>query len=45
MDSIERADESNLSPSMAGFSLSAEGRPNMIFGVRDGKLTIQGINY
>lgn len=33
-----------LSPSRAGFVL-ADGRPNIVFGVRDGKLGIQGINY
>lgn len=45
IDSIENADESTLSPSMAGFALSANGRPNMVFGVVDGKLAIQGMNY
>lgn len=45
MDSIANADESSLSPSMAGFALSAEGRPNIIFSVVDGKLAIQGMNY
>ena len=45
MDSIANADENSLSPSMAGFALSAEGRPNMVFGVVDGKLAIQGMNY
>lgn len=45
MNSIENADESNLSPSKAGFALSAEGRPNMVFGVVDGKLAIQGMNW
>lgn len=45
MSSIENADESTLSPSMAGFALSANGKPNMVFGVVDGKLGIRGINY
>lgn len=43
--SIENADESTLSPSRAGFALSANGKPNMVFGVVDGKLAIQGMNY
>lgn len=46
LDSIAAADESSLSPSMAGFALSKEkGAPNVVFGVRDGKLAINGINY
>lgn len=45
MTSIENAEESGLSPSMAGFVLSAEGRPNIVFGVVDGKLAIRGMNY
>lgn len=45
MDSIAGAETDELSPSMAGFSLSASGRPNMIFGVVDGKLAISGMNY
>lgn len=44
-DSIAGADISNLTPSMAGFSVSKDGRPNIIFGVREGKLAISGINY
>ncbi len=44
-ESIKNADENSLSPSMAGFALSTNGRPNMIFGVVDGRLAIQGINY
>lgn len=45
-DSIEGADESGLSPSMAGFSLySEDGAPSITFGVQDGKLGIKGINY
>lgn len=43
--SIEAADETTLAPSMAGFSLTENGRPNIIFGITDGKLTIKGINY
>lgn len=46
LDSIAAADESSLSASMAGFALSKEnGAPNVVFGVRDGKLVINGINY
>lgn len=45
MDSIAGADESSLSPSMAGFSLTKNGKPNIIFGVTDGKLTVKGMNY
>lgn len=43
--SVEAADETALSPSMAGFSLAdGSGAANIIFGVRDGKLAISGIN-
>lgn len=46
IDSVAAADENSLSPSMAGFVLSNDsGRPNIVFGVRDGKLAISGINY
>lgn len=45
MDSIKNADENSLSPSMAGFALYSNNGPNMVFGVVDGKLAIQGINY
>lgn len=44
-ESIEGADTSNLQPSMAGFSISKDGGPNIIFGVVNGKLAISGINY
>lgn len=45
-DSVAAADDSALSPSMAGFVLAGEsGRPNIIFGVVDGKLMVKGINY
>lgn len=43
--SIEGADVSKLSPSMAGFSISKEGKENIIFGVVEGRLAISGINY
>ena len=45
MDSIESADENSLSPSMAGFSLHADNGPNIVFGVVNGELAIQGMNY
>ena len=46
MDAVAAADDSSLQPSMAGFVLSNEsGRPNIIFGVADGKLAVTGINY
>lgn len=45
VDSIAGADLSTLTASRAGFSLSKDGRPNIIFGVRDGRLAISGINY
>ena len=45
MTSIENADETTLSPSMAGFALYAENGSNIIFGVVDGKLAIRGMNY
>lgn len=44
-ESVEGADTSNLQPSMAGFSISKDGGPNIIFGVVNGKLAISGINY
>lgn len=46
MTSIAQADETNLSPSRAGFILTEEsGAENIVFGLRDGKLAISGINY
>ena len=45
-DSIANAGLSDLSPSMAGFTLYSTGdAPNMIFSVQDGKLGISGMNY
>ncbi len=45
-DSIANADLSDLSPSMAGFTLYSTGdAPNMIFSVQDGRLGISGMNY
>ena len=44
-DSIAGADETDLSPSMAGFVLQSGDGPNIIFGVVNGKLGIVGVNY
>ncbi len=44
--SITNADISNLTPSMAGFFVSAtDAPPSITFGVVDGSLKIKGINY
>lgn len=45
VSAIEGADPSKLSPSMAGFTISKDGTPNIIFGVVEGNLAISGINY
>ena len=45
LSEIAGADTEGLEASMAGFSLSASGRPNVIFGVADGRLAIVGMNY
>ena len=45
LSGIAGADTEGLEASMAGFSLSASGRPNVIFGVVDGRLAIVGMNY
>ena len=45
LSEIAGADPEGLEASMAGFSLSASGRPNVIFGVADGRLAIVGMNY
>lgn len=42
---VEGADVSGLEPSMAGFSISNGGSANINFGVRDGSLAVNGINY
>lgn len=34
-----------MQPSMAGFSISDGGPANINFGVRDGVLAVNGINY
>lgn len=46
VDAIAAADENGLSASRAGFVLSNEnGRPNIVFGIAEGKLSIMGMNY
>ena len=45
IDAIAAADVDSLSASRAGFSLTDTGAPNIVFGVREGRLAIQGINY
>lgn len=43
--SAANADTENIQPSMAGFSVSDGGSANINFGVRDGVLAVNGINY
>ncbi|MDO4439442.1 MAG: RsiV family protein [Eubacteriales bacterium] len=46
IDSVTNADISELNPSMAGFVISeSNGAANIVFGLRDGKLAITGINH
>lgn len=45
MNSVANADTENMQPSMAGFSISDGGPANIKFGVRDGVLAVNGINY
>lgn len=45
VEAMAAADETGLNPSMAGFSLTKDGKPNITFGVTDGKLTVKGMNY
>ena len=45
LESVEKADIENFQPSMAGFSISDGGSANINFGVADGVLAINGINY
>ena len=45
LQEIQDADLESLSPSMAGFSLSASGKPNIVFGVAEGTLAVLAINY
>ena len=44
-DQIAAAETEDLQPSEAGFVLSADGRPNIVFGVNEGHLAIVGMNY
>lgn len=46
MAAVAETDETSLSPSRAGFVMTKEGgSANLLFGVRDGKLAVSGINY
>ncbi len=45
LESVEKADIDHFQPSMAGFSISDGGTANINFGVADGVLAINGINY
>lgn len=45
LESIEMADIENFQPCMAGFSISDGRTANINFGVVDGVLAINGINY
>lgn len=45
MKSVENADIDHFEPSMAGFSISDGGTSNINFGVVNGTLAINGINY
>ena len=45
LSEIAGADTEGLEASMAGFSLSTSGRPNVVFGVAGGRLAIVGMNY
>ncbi len=42
---VEAAGDETLSPSMAGFVLTKDGTPNIVFGVSEGVLAVKGINY
>lgn len=45
LESVEKADIDNFQPSMAGFPISDGGTASINFGVADGVLGINGINY
>lgn len=45
LKSVENADIEKFQPSMAGFSISDGGACNINFGVADGVLAVNGINY
>ncbi len=44
-EAIKEAGIDDLSPSRAGFALPAQGKPNIVFGVKDGRLGVTGLNY
>lgn len=45
LETVQNADIEHLNPSMAGFCISDGGRTNINFGVVDGVLKINGMNY
>lgn len=45
LESLKNADIENFQPSMAGFSISDGGTANVNFGVVDGRLAVNGVNY
>ena len=45
LETIQNADIEHLNPSMAGFCISDGGRTNINFGVVDGVLKINGMNF
>lgn len=45
VDAMVAAEENGLNPSMAGFALTKDGKPNITFGVTDGELAVKGMNY
>lgn len=46
VEAVTGVEEAALTePSEAGFVMTVEGKPNIIFGVVDGQLAITGINY
>ena len=44
-ESVKASDCGNFEPCMAGFSISDGGTANINFGVVDGELAVNGINY
>lgn len=45
VESVEKADIDHFTPCMAGFSVSDGAGANINFGVVDGVLAVNGINY
>lgn len=45
VDAMAAAEENGLNPSMSGFALTKDGKPNITFGVTDGELAVKGMNY